>query len=59
MFISERLYDIAYDFIYMGIKIPKNNAPIVEASAYVSLVASSVVDRIYINPKSILILNDV
>lgn len=59
MFISERLYDIAYDFIYMGIKIPKNNAPIVEASAYVSLVASSVVDRICINPKNILVLNDV
>lgn len=59
MFISERLYDIAYDFIYMGIKIPQNNAPIVEASAYVSLVASSVVDRIYINPKNILVLNDV
>lgn len=59
MFISDRLYDIAYDFIYMGIKIPKNNAPIVEASAYVSLVASSVVDRICINPKNILVLNDV
>lgn len=59
MFISDRLYKKAHDFLYMGIKLPKNNAPIVEASAYVSLVASSVVDRIRINPKNILILEDV
>lgn len=59
MFISDRLYKKAYNFLYMGIKLPKNNAPIVEASAYVSLVASSVVDRICINPKNILILEDV
>lgn len=59
MFISDRLYKKAHDFLYMGIKLPKNNAPIVEASAYVSLVASSVVDRICINPKNILILEDV
>lgn len=59
MFICEGLYKKAHDFLYMGIKLPKNNAPIVEASAYVSLVASSVVDRIRINPKNILILEDV
>ena len=59
MFICEGLYKKAHDFLYMGIKLPKNNAPIVEASAYVSLVASSIVDRICINPKNILILEDV
>ena len=59
MFICDGLYKKAHDFLYMGIKLPKNNAPIVEASAYVSLVASSVVDRICINPKNILILEDV
>ena len=59
MFISDRLYDVARDFLYMGIDLPYTNAPIVEASAYVSLVASSVVDRIRINPKNILILKDV
>ena len=59
MFISDRLYDIAYDFLYMGIKLQEHNAPIVEASAYISLVASSVVDRIYIDPRNILILDDV
>ena len=59
MFISERLYDKAHDFLYMGLEMPQEDSPIVEASAYVSLVASSIVDRIYINPKNILILNDV
>ena len=59
MFISQRLYKKARDFIYMGLRIPKHNAPIVEASAYVSLIASSIVDTIQINPKNILILDDV
>lgn len=59
MFISERLYDKAHDFLYMGLEMPQEDSPIVEASAYVSLVASSIVDRIHINPKNILILNDV
>lgn len=59
MFISQRLYKKAHDFIYMGLKLKKHNAPIVEASAYVSLVASSIIDRIKINPKNILILKDV
>ena len=59
MFICNRLYKKAHDFIYMGLKLPKKDAPIVEASAYVSLVASSIVDRIKINPKNILILKDV
>ena len=59
MFISKRLYRKAHDFLYMGLKMPKKNAPIVEASAYISLISSSIVDRIYINPKNILVLNDV
>lgn len=59
MFINESLYDIAHDFIYMGIKLPYANAPIVEASGYVPLIASSIVDTIKINPKDILILKDV
>lgn len=59
MFISNRLYKKAHDFLYMGIKLPKKNAPIVEASAYISLIASSIVDRVRINPKNILILEDV
>ena len=35
----------------MGIKLPKRNAPIVEISAYASLVGSSIVDKVKINPK--------
>lgn len=59
MFISQRLYKKAHDFLYMGLKMPKKNAPIVEASAYISLIASSIVDRLYINPRNILVLKDV
>lgn len=59
MFICKRLYKIAHDFIYMGIELPKHNSPIVEASAYVSLIASTIVGRIKIEPENILILNDV
>lgn len=59
IFINEKLYDKAYDFIYMGMKMPTENAPIVEASGYISLIASSIVDTIEINPKNVLILNDV
>lgn len=59
MFICSRLYKIAHDFIYMGIKLPKHNAPIVEASAYVSLIASTIVGRVRIDPENILILKDV
>lgn len=43
----------------MGIKIPKNNAPIVEISAYTPLISSAIVGKIKINPKNILILKDV
>lgn len=59
MFICKRLYKIARDFIYMGLKLPRKNAPIVEASAYVSLIASTIVGRIRIEPENILILKDV
>lgn len=59
MFICDRLYDKAIKFLRMGLKLPKENAPIVEMSAYSSLIASSIVDTIRINPKNILILKDV
>lgn len=59
MFIVDRLYDQALDFIRMGIKLPDKNAPIVEVSAYSSLIASGIVGRIRINPRNILILKDV
>lgn len=59
MFIREELYELAHNFMYMGIKLPYKNAPIVEASGYVPLVASTIVDTIKINPKDILILKDI
>ena len=59
MFIREELYDVARDYLYMGIQLPKENAPIVEIGAYSSLVASSIVGKVKIDPKDILILKDV
>lgn len=59
MFINETLWDKAHNFITMGIDLPQENAPIVEMSAYASLIASTIVDRIRINPKNILILSEV
>lgn len=59
MFICSRLYKKAHKFLYMGIKLPNRNSPIVEASAYVSLIASTIVDRIRIEPENILVLKDV
>lgn len=59
MFICDRLYEKAKNFIRMGYKMDENNAQIVEMSAYSSLIASSIVDTIKINPKNILIIKDV
>lgn len=59
VFIRDELYDKARDFLYMGVSLPGNNAPIVEASAYVPLISSGIVGRVKINPHNILILKDV
>lgn len=59
MFIRDELYDIAHDFLYMGIKLPEKNAPIVEVSAYAPLISSGIVGRVRIEPENILILKDV
>lgn len=59
MFINEKLYDIARDFLYMGIKLPQENAPIVEIGAYSSLITSSIVGKVKIEPQELLVINDV
>ena len=59
MFVCKRLYKKAHDFLYMGIKLPKRNAPIVEIGAYASLITSSIEGRIKIDPDEILVLKDV
>ena len=59
IFIVEKLYKVAIEFLRMGMKFPKKNFPIVELGAYASLVASTIVGRIKIDPKNILIIDDV
>ena len=59
VFIREELYEDVHNFIYMGITLPKENAPIVEASAYVPLISSGIVGRVRVEPENILILEDV
>ena len=59
MFIRDSLYDKAREFLYMGIKLPEENAPIVEIGAYSSLITSTIVDRIVIDPDSILVIKDI
>ena len=58
MFICDRLFQKARDFLYMGIKLPEESAPIVEIGAYSSLITSAIVGRIQILPENILILKD-
>ena len=59
MFIREELYQVAHDFLYMGITLSPERPMIVESSAYIPLVSSAIIDRIEINPKDILILEDI
>lgn len=60
MFIREELYDIAYDWITMGIgeRLPKHNAKIVEISAYAPLSTSAIERTVTIPVKDVLILKD-
>ncbi len=59
MFIRDELYKKANEFITMGIQLPLENAPIVEIAAYSSLVTSTIVGHVKIEPENILILKDV
>ena len=59
MFIKDKLYNKAINYLRMGIKLPKNNADIVGISAYSSLVCSGIVGKVKINPKNILVLKDI
>lgn len=59
LFIKSSLYNKAHNFLTMGIKMPKHNAPIVEIGAYSSLVTSTIEDKVKIEPENILILKDV
>ena len=59
MFIDSRIYDKVHNFLYMGIKLPIERAPIVEMGAYSSLITSSIIGRVKILPEEILILKDI
>ena len=59
MFVVDKLYEKAKNFLYMDITLPEVNPMIVEISAYAPLVSSGIVGRVKINPKNILILRDV
>lgn len=59
MFIRGSLFKKARDFLYMGIKLPKHNAKLVEISAYAPLISSAIVGKVKINPRNILILKDI
>ena len=59
MFINETLYDLAKDFLHMGIKLSTENSPMVEMGAYSSLITSSIVGRVQILPEQILVVEDV
>ena len=59
MFIREEQYPKAREFLYMGIKLPREKAPIVEMGAYSSLITSSIVGTQTIDPDQILVIKDV
>ena len=59
-FINEKLYKEAYDWLTMGLgrKLPKDNAKIVEISAYAPLTTSTIEDRLHVDVDDVLILED-
>ena len=60
IFINEKLYDKAYDWLTIGLgnKMSHDNAKIVEMSAYAPLTTSTIVGTLYIPVEDILILKD-
>ena len=58
-FIREELYDIAKEYLYMGIDLNEYENPLlVEAEAYSSLATSTIIGKIKVNPYDILVLDD-
>ena len=58
-FIREELYDVAKEYLYMGIDLNEYENPlIVEAEAYSSLATSTIIGKIKIDPHDILTLKD-
>ena len=59
MFINEKLYNKAHEFLYMGVKLPKKKSPIIQMGAYSSLITSTIIGKVQIRPEEILVLDDV
>lgn len=58
-FIREELYDIAKEYLYMGIDLNEYENPLlVEAEAYSSLATSTIIGKIKVDPYEILVLDD-
>lgn len=60
VFINSKLYDIAYDWLTIGLgkKMSHDNAKIVEMSAYAPLTTSTIIGTLHIPVEDILILKD-
>ena len=60
IFINDKLYDKAYDWLTIGLgnKMTNDNAKIVEMSAYAPLTTSTIVGTVHIPVEDILILKD-
>lgn len=60
IFINEKLYENAYDWLTMGLgnNLPADNAKIVEMSAYAPLTTSTIVETLKIPVEDVLILKD-
>ena len=60
MFVNEKYYKKSYDWLTMGLgkKMDKDNAKIVEMSAYAPLTTSTIVGKMFIPVEDILILKD-
>lgn len=58
MFINEKLYAGAYKWLTMGLKMPDDNAKIVEMSAYMALTTSTIEDKFHIPVEDVLIISD-
>lgn len=58
IFICDRLYKKAVNYIRMGIELPETGAKLVEMGAYSSLIASSIKGTIQIDPDNVLVVDD-
>lgn len=59
MFIRDELYDAAHEYLWMGLTLPEHNSPIVQMGAYSSLITSSIVGKVHIEPEQVLVLPDI